>query len=109
MAPDIECSLSDPDYGLILYPAYASVVIYVIGIPFLFGTLLYWNRSSIIHLQRKNVESLTIAAQSFRSPKDASFAAASLEIRESDKFGLLFLYYQYKPQYFFWTLVVLLR
>jgi hypothetical protein len=101
--PSIVCDTSsDQTYAALYAPAIVFAVVYIIGIPLLVASLLYTNRFSI----KEDIARLTKA---FNSPElarkagDVSVTIPAVRI----KYG--FLYEQYKPSCFYWSLVVILR
>ncbi len=102
--PSIVCKVDDPEYRYLLYPAIASLIIYVIGVPALFFVLLFSNKAKIKEAQQ------TMREQGLTSPRLAGLASPkSLTEDNATQVKYGFLFQQYKPEKFYWEIIIVFR
>eukprot|EP01102_Stenamoeba_stenopodia_P014111 TRINITY_DN4657_c0_g1_i1.p1 TRINITY_DN4657_c0_g1~~TRINITY_DN4657_c0_g1_i1.p1 ORF type:complete len:927 (-),score=127.44 TRINITY_DN4657_c0_g1_i1:29-2809(-) len=85
-APYIQCSVEDGQYWTMFVFAIVFAIVYILGIPLLFGTLLYKFRNECSQVLTENSE------------------------HESEVVLFIgWLHCDYKPEFYFWELVMLTR
>ena len=93
--PAIRCSTSDGNYRVMSALATASLTIYGIGVPCTYGYFLWKHRDAIAADQAMRV----------KGEGESSLTNPNIHIRRRFRK----LYEDYKPQYMYWKLVLVLR
>jgi hypothetical protein len=94
--PSIICSMDDPEYSKMLFPALLCLGIYVAGIPLLFSILLFSNRKLIIEDQIRYFAGRSSEGTGLSNDPASRKLVHYEKNAISVQYG--FLYRQYKPQ-----------
>jgi hypothetical protein len=113
--PSLKCSLDDPTYYRLFVFGIFCIVIYVVGIPLLFSSLLLMNRRDIMY--DVNEEDNDMKDRRHRRHSSGSFGSGSIAEMASDiglkrqrvRLAYGFLYEAYKPGYFYWKIIEIFR
>ena len=101
--PSIRCSESDADYSKLRALSYISFVVYVGGIPLLILGGMFWSQRKLNVIHRaSNVSGIT----SSRAGTEVHGSSVSKDIAKEI---LLMTSRHFKPQYYFWTAILMGR
>jgi hypothetical protein len=101
--PSIRCSESDADYLSLRALSYISFVVYVAGIPLLILGGMFWSRRKLTVIHEAAITSV-VTSGGFGNAFDGSSV-----LKDIAKEILLMTSKHFKPQYYFWTAILMAR